>query len=335
MEPEWPTIQALDAAYYALIASFKGTKDTSEAYGHVVETYTVVKTELRDRLLEKLRQLIETYKYQEDKFLDVGLAWLITKMSSIGLESNNGTMQWAEAEMKKWAKEVWNELMRDVVEKHDYRIAYHLSTFVTAATMFVLDFGQQNWQQLLANALTFDVKHNIDFNGDGVLFYKLSGTTTVKMNQYRDVGKNEVDFYGSKAGTGIYDSATAAESQFVGPSTYDQTVVLSNLDPCKNKSIAAGFSVFGAETENWKITAEGMNYPFTMPGPVRIAFYAYAQSHIDNAVDSPTFGGLKFDLPLLNMSAKAADETFYWSHDAVISLDVIVTHTPQGEVYIK
>jgi hypothetical protein len=243
------------------------------------------------------------------------------------LPFNDGTYS---AIINNWGREVWNDWMKKLVENHDYIAAhalmevqrYNESVGVKTNTYS----GQShNYAELIANALTFNVRHEIDLQGEGVLFYRMSGDTTVRMDQGASYER-----FGSKAGTGNYDNAKAESMAHDGPFSYDQTVLLSNFDPCFNKTIMSGFSVFGAEQEQWHETESGWNVPITFPGMVYMSFYAYHQNRID-----PTTGLFMFELPLKNMSAQAADETFFMAADVVFGLTVTLTHAPEGEVYIK
>jgi hypothetical protein len=294
---------------------------------------------LFDRLKTKLLKLDSDYSYQEDKYkaiayvankLDSGM--MVTLQIACGKNSMGGSNEGVlrdstySAIIKKWGKEVWNDWMKKLVENHNYMAAHALMEVQRFNDLVGVE--SHNYSELLGNALTFKVEHKIDFNGEGLVFYKLSGNTTVKMDQINET----TGIFGSKAGTGNYDSATMEEANFKSASSYDQTVELSKLDPCMNKTITAGFSVFGLETENWAtvIPEFGVSVPFSFPGAVYISFYTYAKSYID-----PETGFFNFQLPLTNMSAQAADDTYFWSGEVTLSLDVTVTHTPEGEVYIK
>jgi hypothetical protein len=366
-------IDMLDAAYVALISSYKGT--TGFAVGRVTSVYFDTKLELHGRLLEKIRQLIEKYKYQEDKFLPVASAWIITRMASLGLDMNKKvsqsaymsqwdksamTSQWADAEMKTWARKVWDELMTDVIEKHDLRQANHLGSFAVVAMITVGDFGQKQYEEMIANALTFKVEWTMDIIADGgnadygflhtvakcdeaaislrtyedILFIGYTGSASYIGE--RGVEENKSVFWQYES----YEFSKPEEQrQMIENPKNECWICLYNMDPCERKNITIGLFPAYSSQPTIRVNNGGEIHDERMLGVATLSTF-------DNIYKkywkiNERIGAFYFmEMELRNERADCAaisikDKVDEYGGTASITWDISLTHAPKGKVYFE
>jgi hypothetical protein len=339
-EPEWALMQRIIAS-----ASGSGVDWDAEARGDTpfasgkAKDYLYALNVLIERLDEKVTLLGSKYEFQEDKYkavVYVDQCWTREYDAIYATVQTAWYKNWIQerdawilrapkrrlVRTYEWGCSVWNYWMEKLVEDHDYMAAHALQEVIK----FNVSIGHgatDEYIKMLGNALTFKVEHEIDLQGEGVMFYKLSGLSSVSMDQAECT-------FGKSSGTGVYDSYSVAggEAAIKGTPSYENTVQLSNLDPCDKKTKKAGFCQFGAQWETVYLPdVPGVEMP--IPGPVYLAFGLYARSDMD--MDT---GLYSFDIPLTKGSAQM-DETFFWAGEFVFALTVTMTHTPQGEFYIK
>jgi len=361
MEPEKPIIDALDAIYITLVKSYKGT---GYALGQVSRIYVDTKTALNERLLEKVKKLIETYKYQEDKFNNVAYAWLVTKLS--GIDINDKTSQWADNEMKTWARKVWDELMTDVVEKHDLRQANHLLSYAVIAIITVGDFGQGKYEEMAANALTFKLEWEMDLTNpwtgtDGTTHVIVKGEAPkIRM----ELNKREGIPYFGAAGLYASDDSKPAYFQYVSydftpviPGGEQRTMIanppaefaacLFNIDPCEKKNIQIGITIFDlpAQTTIVRTTSSGLPpvdepIDFSLDGDYLLEYMKEYQT------TKPSYKHLYetigyyyiIEAELRNERANCVEKKLSYSgskYGNSGTWDIKLIHVPQGKVYFE
>jgi len=243
--------------------------------------------------------------------------------------------------MKKWAKEVWNELIGDVVEKHDYRQANHLGQFVVAASLMVGDIGQTNWQELLGNAMTFSVKYDTTYVMHNENGYGIDMSLSAEANDIRvDQVDETIGLFGESIGIGQYNTFTHSDPDTTCniPAPFEFNVIISNIDPCGSKTVDIAIDRFGAEHD--LIIYDDGDGRVEMPwdGVFNGWFIAANYSRYNESS-----GFVTFNTELKNGSEIAAkielsqteNEKNPGDRPGIITTNITLHHTPKGEVYIK
>ena len=297
------------------IANYRG-KDA------IVAQAMDVVMKLEQRFADKINMLIYRYKYQEDK-----LAAIFT-LAVYGTWNKDGTYGIDYEEIYKWVAEAWNELMRELVEDHDYTRAHSLTNLITVVkSVYALrDIGLDTdaAYRRLSNALTFRVEWELE---EHVFFTICSkGETEVSMNQI-----SGDDYFGEATGEGHLASFTDPDSAVYVTAfpSFGNKAQLSNLDPCRNKAITVAVDKFGTD-----FTA----YADTDMGPMPIPFTDYPKPiihYVDgNAV--LTTGFFTFKLDLINLSEKCADSSITAQQEELShTLDFKIFHQPKDDVYMN
>jgi len=340
-----PEKSAMDSLYMAWAVLMNGRRISSTTYTDTVlaEIHEHYRNALVMRLLKKAKQLIDTYKYQEDRFMMIALAVPGLMSCKGATDFKVSSRQWEEpkdmaalraeiqAEVEKWAKEVWNQYMRKLVEEHDYR-AFHALGHIMLVYAFAVFINADNCPTYLGNALTFRVEwkmeHTMTTNGGVAGFrYNLSGEATVSMDQISE----DKGYFGESAGEAKYDSYV----EFTGHTTmpvlpeYSFIAELSDIDPCMKKTITVAIDQFGADTE----TGVGGDQVFTWnPGLMRVGTgVAYAENK-----DKDT-GYYTFTPKIINGSAEAVNEKLVKPYNPANTntLTIILHHEPKADVFMR
>ena len=300
-----------------------------------------------ERIDGKVIQYFGRYKYQEDKFKAIGHAsrWMGDAEKAIGMarlrmmiQENEAKIEWVrfEPERRDWTREVWNQLMKELVEKHDYTLVHALEeVYLFAKFMKVSDegylglseysqpMGIDQWQEKLANALTFRVEWELEEH----VFFTICSKGEAEVSMKYDM----TDYFGEGDGEGHLDSFTDPDGNVYVTAFpfFDNKAQLSKLDPCFDKTITVAINKFGTD-----FTA----YADTDMGPMPIPFTDYPKPiihYVDgNAV--LTTGFFTFKLDLINLSEKCAESSITAQEDVLShTLDFKIFHQPKDDVYMK
>jgi hypothetical protein len=308
---------------------------------------------LLSRLQGKIVFFFTDYRYQEDKFKAIGHAsrFMGKAERDIATACANMINQEKEAKVvviyfgsriREWTREIWNQLMKELVESHDYTIAHALEELYLFAKFMNVDadpetkndppIGIDKWQEKLGNALTFrvewEMEHTMTASGGAAGFrYNLSGEATVSMDQVSE----DKGYFGESAGEARYDSYV----EFTGHTTmpvlpeYSFITELSDIDPCMKKTITVAIDQFGADTETG--FAKGQSFTWN-PGLIRVGTgTAYAADK-----DKDT-GYYTFRPKIINGSAEAVNEKLVKPYNPANTntLTIILHHEPKDDVYMK
>jgi hypothetical protein len=299
----------------------------------IIDVYADHIDALTLRWFDKLRQLIDTYKYQEDKFVEIAVLIPVLRVVS----ANHKKMSEFETEIAKWAKEVWNHYMKKLVEEHDYR-AIHPLGHIMLCSAFAGVKEAAKCNEYLGNALTFRVEGEYkDALGTAYVCY-LSGEAVVSMNKH--IGG--WIFEGEDTVNARIDSYTQAYGSFgnvVGinlPSFNNNAnnARISNLDPCIRKKIMVGFDKFDEDIEFDIQTPATDSFPSSVgsmsAGLPTVPFY----DRFNRAE-----GFYDFECDIANLKENCVDEKISGSYTQgaklVWTLTISLFHAPKEDVFMK
>jgi len=288
---------------------------------------------LEQRFADKINMLIYQYKYQEDK-----LAAIFT-LSVYGTWNRDDKYGIDYEEIYKWVAEAWNELMRELVEDHDYTRAHSLTNLISVVksiyTLRGIDLDTTGFERRLGNALTFRVEwklHNdAAINGNwGLQVMDSSTEAIISMNQFRE----KEGFYGEDAGVGRVDYYNVGDGAPARPDvSFRVNARLFDLDPCMKKTITVSFDNPGAV--DFHVTLQ--------PGNIYSEYAADFASEILKG--KLTDGFYVFELPIINLRENCVEVTVEnrveQSADGITlslmaDITFIIIHTPMtSDVYLR
>ena len=309
--------------------------------------YIAAMSILVSRINGKVVRYFDKYKYQEDKFKAIGHAsrWAgdLEKAFDLAMqrlmnhESSDPNMRMEDAtflyERSDWAKEVWNQLMKELVENHDYTIAHALEELYLFAKFLNVDnekiskIGIDQWKEKLGNALTFRVEWELltDVTSSGAFVSKTnsSGEAVISMNQISE----KEGYFGEGIVNARIDSYTVVnDGKGVNLPSFNNNARLSNLDPCMRKKITVGFDKFD----------EGVDFPVQFPnGNVGSTSVLPPAAFYDKYAE----GFYTFECDLTNLKENCVDEKISGSYTQgaklVWTLTIRLFHDPKGDVFMK
>jgi hypothetical protein len=345
MQPEWRIYQKILAKWVRMGGSMAFEQREYEASKlHQEDDYSPDEKLLiqamnfmLERLDHKVVKLLDTYKYQEDKWKAIAYASMWPSQQEIKIvEAYNHTQEkeakmewsWQRNEHEKWFKELWNQFMKELVENHDYTVAHALQAICRFANMLNLNdvakIDTNGWDTKLGNALTFRVEWELYDAISTAIISNLSGEAEVSMNQISE----KEGYFGKGEGNGRVDSVDVDGAAFSASnlSSFSNNIQLSNLDPCGNKTIAISIDDFG---ENAKYN---LNYP-DMGGSTENTIgmpAAFEDKYVDDV--------FAFQFPIINLQKKCVDEKYENSvlgGTFVNKVTVRLIHEPKEDVFMR
>ena len=250
LEPEWTLYSVILALSRGIDLESLATKKI-ENFTEDEIAYIGAMGRVLDRLDNKLVSLIGKYKGQEDKWKAIAHVslWagqtektILNIYLKLQTHEQNANRE-LEHDVSGWAKEVWNNLMKELVEKHDYTAAHALeNVYLYAKILKVNDLD--SYKEKLGNALTFRVEWEL-YDDEMIFTVNASGETVVSMNQISE----KEGYWGEDTGEGRIDNAKMGTVKGVNLPTFSCSARLSNLDPCIRKKITVGVGGFGEGKE--------------------------------------------------------------------------------------
>jgi len=318
---------------------------------------------LIDRLSGKIVTFFTDYRYQEDKFRAIGHAsrWMgkterdintaYAYMKNIEKEANV-IIGYYEDRLSEWTKEIWNQLMKELVEDHDYTIAHALEELYHFAKFLKVDenldprwdkgkiIGIDKCREKLANALMFKLEFNTEIAGStnhGPLIFKTKGQFDDIQLTYQDNIYGDKDWIGRATDNVQYEGPTTdGDMKLVLPLEFTTDVELRKLDPCEKQTIYICIGNIAARYEQ---------YTDSGGAPLGLAISSFSDLWASAALvhKGGYIGVLResdllygFTCPLNNLSQNAAHEVFSAADgDVRTTITLTLTHTPEGDLYLK
>ncbi|MCL2888855.1 MAG: hypothetical protein FWE65_00350, partial [Eggerthellaceae bacterium] len=310
-DPELVAIQTIQRA----LANYRG-KDAlvAQAMDMVVK--------LEERFADKVNMLIYQYRGQEDKFMAISML----AFYSGNRDTLKGGIDYEE--IYSWGKEVWNELMQELVEGHDYTRAHslrQLKTFIVfICTLRDVPIDADAFDQKLSNALTFWVEWELHTDTIGLVIMESSSEALVSMEQQT----GEAGLSGDGTGDGRIDNYSVGDDRKAKPQvSFSVNARLSNLDPCMSNSITVGLDNPGATDFDVVFDTTGRS--------------EYKEFLVQRAFEDKLDEGFyTFELPLINLQEKCAEKKEsgkYEESGATFTADITISlyHAPKDDVYIN
>ena len=282
---------------------------------------------LEQRFADKINMLINRYKYQEDKLT------VIFTLAVVGDWNKDGQYGIAYEEIYIWIAEVWNELMRELVEDHDYSRMHGLfilkGVVKNIYALRSIDLDTAGFERRLSNALTFRVEWELltDVTSSGAFHSKTnsSGETVISMDK---ISENN-GYFGEGTGNARIDSYSLVnDGKGVNLPSFNNNARLSNLDPCMSKKIMVGFDKFD---EGVDFTVQ---YPSGTGGNTSMLPPAGFYDKYNRAE-----GFYEFECTLTNLKENCVDEKITGSFTQGAKLDWTLTislfHAPKEDVFMR
>jgi hypothetical protein len=279
--------------------------------------------------------LIYQYKYREDK-LTVIFALAVVGTWNIDEKTGKSKYGIDYEEIYKWIAEAWNEMMRELVEDHDYSRMHGLYFLkgVIKKTYAIrsMDIDTAGFDRRIANALTFRVEWEYKDALGTAYIYHLSGEAEVSMNQTGEQN-GRFGYFGDGAGVGRGDGAELNKSDEltgINPPSFNNNARLSNLDPCREKSITVGIDDFGEKVEFTLFDKDFADWP---GGGISVKSIQQVKLLQDKLVE----GFYTFEFPLINLQEKCVDDKYevnFYDGSFVSEVTIRLFHAPKPDVYI-
>jgi len=294
--------------------------------------------QLFERLGHKGNKLIDQYKYKEEKFLAVAAAVSFYNITF-------GAAWVRKGEIHKWSKELWNVHIKELAENHDYtRVHALIAIFGRKGFHQMIIWGNEQlydmsideFQQRISDALTFELKYNTELIGKtnhGAFIFKTKAEfECIKM----ELGDG--DIIGRATDVGTYEGPTSdGDWTLILPNDFTTTATVGKFDPCIEQTVLIGFDELAASHELYR-TKEGDTVGIDggiAGGNMSISYwwsqiFVYAGDYYDWEY------GIAFPCPLQNKQQEAAHEVFSAASDDMrVTITITLTHTPEGDLYLK
>jgi hypothetical protein len=277
---------------------------------------------LEQRMADKINMLIYRYKYQENKFA------AICTLAFYGDWNKDKEYGIAYEEVYQWVVEVWNELMRELVEDHDYTRAHslnNLKNFLKIVFAFRdVPLDTDLFDQKLSNAMTFNVEWKLDMT----VYFTISSSGEVEVSMKL---KEKSEFFGEGTGEGRLTRFYDPEGIVYVPSfpTFSNRAQISKFNPCMNNNITVGIDKCGTDFTAMARTEQG-DFPVPFPDyPEPLIGYTTGDYNYST-------GLYEFELVLNNFNEKCAEISIPQQLEEIShTLEFTIIHTPKDGVYIR